>query len=138
MAGVNHNLDQLFGVGALAHRGLTPFTGGLCGDLSPHHHHDPNKMLPNSAFWVMVGCSTSSMYVAFLAVLWRGMNMLSFFGDDTPTPSDGEYVCGSACGFAGLWVHVFLEYVNMAVLKCARAPGPSGDREGTPLMSSWG
>ena len=27
---------QLFGVGALAHRGLPPFTGGLCGDHSPH------------------------------------------------------------------------------------------------------
>ena len=27
---------QLFGVGALAHRGLLPFIGGLCGDLSPH------------------------------------------------------------------------------------------------------
>ena len=30
------NLDQLFGVGALAHRGLLPFIGGLCGDHSPH------------------------------------------------------------------------------------------------------
>ena len=28
--------DQLFGVGALAHRGLPPFIGGLCGDHSPH------------------------------------------------------------------------------------------------------
>ena len=28
--------DQLFGVGALAHRGLPPFVGGLCGDHSPH------------------------------------------------------------------------------------------------------
>ena len=27
---------ELFGVGALAHRGLPPFTGGLCGDHSPH------------------------------------------------------------------------------------------------------
>ena len=34
--GVMHNLDQLFGVGALAHRGLPPFIGGLCGDHSPH------------------------------------------------------------------------------------------------------
>ena len=34
--GVIHNLYQLFGVGALAHRGLPPFTGGLCGDHSPH------------------------------------------------------------------------------------------------------
>ena len=30
------NLDQLFGVGALAHRGLPPFIGGLCGDHFPH------------------------------------------------------------------------------------------------------
>ena len=30
------NLHQLFGVGALAHRGLPPFMGGLCGDHSPH------------------------------------------------------------------------------------------------------
>ena len=36
MAGINHNLDQLFGVRALAHRGLLPFIGGLCGDHSPH------------------------------------------------------------------------------------------------------
>ena len=28
--------DRLFGVGALAPRGLPPFLGGLCGDLSPH------------------------------------------------------------------------------------------------------
>ena len=34
--GVIHNLYQLFGVGALAHRGLPPFIGGLCGDHSPH------------------------------------------------------------------------------------------------------
>ena len=34
--GVIHNLDQLFGVGALAPRGLPPFIGGLCGDHSPH------------------------------------------------------------------------------------------------------
>ena len=34
--GVIHILYQLFGVGALAHRGLTPFIGGLCGDHSPH------------------------------------------------------------------------------------------------------
>ena len=30
------NLHQLFGVGALAHHGLLPFIGGLCGDHSPH------------------------------------------------------------------------------------------------------
>ena len=29
-------LQQLFGVGALAHRGLSPFIGGSCGDHSPH------------------------------------------------------------------------------------------------------
>ena len=28
--------DRLFGVGALAPRGLHPFIGGLCGDHSPH------------------------------------------------------------------------------------------------------
>ena len=31
---VIHNLYQLFGVGAPAHRGLLPFIGGLCGDHS--------------------------------------------------------------------------------------------------------
>ena len=31
-----NNPDQLFGVGALAHRGLPPFIGGLCVDHSPH------------------------------------------------------------------------------------------------------
>ena len=51
--------DQLFGVGALAHRGLSPFIGGLCGDHSPHHHHDPNETLPNFPIWVMVGTSTT-------------------------------------------------------------------------------
>ena len=30
------NPYQLFGVGALAPRGLPPFIGGLCGDHSPH------------------------------------------------------------------------------------------------------
>ena len=34
--GVIHILYQLFGVGALAHRGLSLFIGGLCGDHSPH------------------------------------------------------------------------------------------------------
>ena len=29
-----------------------PLTEGLCRDLSPlPHHHDPNEMLPNFAFW---------------------------------------------------------------------------------------
>ena len=37
--------------------------------------------------------------------------------------------------FYVLWVHVFLEYVAMAVPKFASAPGPSGDRGGTPR---WG
>ena len=56
---VIHNLDQLFGVGALAHRGLPPFIGGLCGDHSPApHHHDPNETLPNFPIWVMVGSSS--------------------------------------------------------------------------------
>ena len=50
--------DQLFGVGALAHRGLSPLQGLVRGSFPAPHHHDPNKMLPNFAFWVMVGCST--------------------------------------------------------------------------------
>ena len=51
--------DQLFGVGALAHRGLPPFIGGLCGDHSPAPHHDPNETLPNFQIWVMVGSSST-------------------------------------------------------------------------------
>ena len=55
-----HYLDQLFGVRALAHRGLLPFIGGLCGDHFPApHHHDPNETLPNFPKWVMVGSSST-------------------------------------------------------------------------------
>ena len=47
--------DQLFGVGALAHRGLSPFTGGLCGDYSPHRTTmTQTKCCSIFAFWVMV------------------------------------------------------------------------------------
>ena len=60
------------GVGALAHRGLLPFRELVRGSFPAPHHHDPNKMLPNFAFWVMVGCSTRPpCTVAFLAVLFR-------------------------------------------------------------------
>ena len=52
---VIHNLYQLFGVGALAHRGLLLLHRGLVrGSFPAPHHHDPNEMLPNFAFWVMV------------------------------------------------------------------------------------
>ena len=57
----NHNLDQLFGVGALAHRGLPPLHRGLVrGSFPAPHHHDPNEMLPNFAFWVMVAAHSSA------------------------------------------------------------------------------
>ena len=47
--------DQLFGVGALAHRGLPPFIGGLCGDHSPHRTTmTQTKCCSIFAFWVMV------------------------------------------------------------------------------------
>ena len=42
--------DRLFGVGALAPRGL-PFIGGLCGDLSPHRTTmTQTKRCPNFKF----------------------------------------------------------------------------------------
>ena len=45
-------LDQLFGVGALAHRGLFPLTGGLCVDLSPHRTTmTQTKCCPILHFW---------------------------------------------------------------------------------------
>ena len=48
-------LHQLFGVGALAHRGLPPFIGGLCGDHSPHRTTmTQTKCCSIFAFWVMV------------------------------------------------------------------------------------
>ena len=48
---------ELFGVGALAHRGLPPFTGGLCGDFSPHRTTmTQTKCCPIFAFWVVVVC----------------------------------------------------------------------------------
>ena len=44
--GVIHNLYQLFGVGALAHRGLPLLHRGLVrGSFPAPHHHDPNEML---------------------------------------------------------------------------------------------
>ena len=47
--------DQLFRVGALAHRGLPPFIGGLCGDHSPHRTTmTQTKCCSIFAFWVMV------------------------------------------------------------------------------------
>ena len=55
IAGINHILHQLFGVGALAHRGLHPFKGGLCGDFSPHRTTmTQTKCCPFFAFWVIV------------------------------------------------------------------------------------
>ena len=53
----DHNLDQLFEVGALAHRGLPTFIGGLCGDFSPHRTTmTQTKCCPIFAFWVVVVC----------------------------------------------------------------------------------
>ena len=47
--------DRLFGVGALAHRGLSPLHRGLVrGSFPAPHHHDPNETLPNFLIWVMV------------------------------------------------------------------------------------
>ena len=44
----HHILSQLFGVGALAHRGLPSLHRGLVRGFFPApHHHDPNEMLPN-------------------------------------------------------------------------------------------
>ena len=40
--------------------------------------------------------------------------------------------------YVSLWVQVLLEYVATDFLKFAKAPGPFGDRGGTPLMSSRG
>ena len=49
---------QLFGVGALAHRGLPPFIGGLCGDYSQHRTTMTQaKCCPIFCIWVMVGSS---------------------------------------------------------------------------------
>ena len=54
---VIHNLYQLFGVGALAPRGLPSFIGGLCGDHSPHRTTmTQTKCCPIFAFWVVVVC----------------------------------------------------------------------------------
>ena len=38
--------------------GSTPFRGLVRGFFPAPHHHDPNKMLPNFPFWVVVRCST--------------------------------------------------------------------------------
>ena len=47
--------DRLFGVGALAPRGLPPLPRGLVrGSFPAPYHHDPNKTLPNFQIWVMV------------------------------------------------------------------------------------
>ena len=40
--------------------------------------------------------------------------------------------------YVSLWVQVLLEYVATDFLNFAKAPGPFGDRGGTPLMSSRG
>ena len=37
--------------------------------------------------------------------------------------------------FVILWVHVFVEFMAIDLLKFARAPGPSGDRGDMPLMA---
>ena len=40
--------------------------------------------------------------------------------------------------FVILWVHVFVEFMAIDLLKFAKAPGPSGDRGDMPLMATWG
>ena len=47
-------LYRLFGVGALAHRGLLPLQGLVRRSLPAPHHHDPNETLLIFAFWVVV------------------------------------------------------------------------------------
>ena len=47
-------LDQLCGVGALAHRGLLPYRGLVPGSFPAPDHHDPNEMLFIFAFGVVV------------------------------------------------------------------------------------
>ena len=38
--------------------GSPPYMGLVRGSFPAPHHHDPHKMLPNFAFWVMVVCLT--------------------------------------------------------------------------------
>ena len=57
-----NNPDQLFGVGALAHRGLPPLHRGLVrGSFPAPHHHDPNETLPNFQIWVHGGLIRSRL-----------------------------------------------------------------------------
>ena len=65
-------LDQLFGVGALAHRGSSPFIGGLCGDHSPHRTTmTQTKCCSNFAFWVMVAAhGKASMEQSWFGQEW--------------------------------------------------------------------
>ena len=54
----DHNLYQLFGVGALAHRGLPSLHRGLLrGSFPAPHHHDPNETLPNFQILGHGGCT---------------------------------------------------------------------------------
>ena len=49
--------DQIFGVGALAHRGLLSLHRGACaGSFPAPHHHDPNEMLLNFCILGYGGC----------------------------------------------------------------------------------
>ena len=64
------NPYQLFGVGALAPRGLPSFIGSLCGDHSPHRTTmTQTKCCSFFAFWVMVAAPSCLDYSSGLVHL---------------------------------------------------------------------
>ena len=90
-----NNPDQLFGVGALAHRGLPPDRGLVRGPFPAPHHHDPNETLPNFPIWVMVGSSSTDWFhvsfpcvVGILVSRWGGKGVLSYTRYEPFTPLD--------------------------------------------------
>ena len=105
------------------HRGL------VRGSFPAPHHHDPNEMLPNFVFWVMVAATFLSFH----------LGIFSFFTTlRTQVRPAIEFVSGrKACVHFSGWmtfycatplVFVPFKFVYRDTLKIASAPGPFGCR----------
>ena len=115
IAGINHNLHQLFGVRALAHRGLPPFIGVLCGDYSPQRTTmTQTKCCPVFAFWVVVvvreGGAQTTVKVPQLLGFPVEIPQVQFLDKFDPPVTHARYAC------------VLDKVVDVPVLLCNGVP----------------
>ena len=99
------------------------------GSFTAPHHHDPNEMLPNFAFWVMVAAPSCRSPRYFFFFLRR-------YGRRSGQPSSSSLATRACVHYSG-WMTLYcatplvfvpFKFVYRDTLKIASAPGPFGGR----------